>query len=287
MKQYFDTLIFLVAFILLFLSTGFTQDRKINDIPKDELQRGTNLYPYEDYSEEDHTKLVKKYKGLRVTDVLDAMQAIGLQDIGFMDHSIRPLWRDYTDKLSHRICGVAVTYRYLPTNKPPAAKMSYDEFRKWHSNWYGEYAPEVFKKIITPGTVVVIDAQGIENTGFIGSNNALAWKSLGMSGVITNGCCRDTDEIILEKIPVYSKYQGGGTRPGRIETGTINQPVTVGGALVRAGDMIVADGDGVVVIPREHADEVATIAWDIASGDKEGRKKLYEKMNMEIDETVK
>jgi regulator of RNase E activity RraA len=273
--------------MLLFLSTGFAQDQKINDISPNELEKGTNLYPYKDYSEIDHSELVKKYRGLRLTDVLDAMQAIGLQDIGFMDHSIRPLWRDYSDKLSHRICGVAVTYRYLPTNKPPAGKMPYEEFRKWHSQWYGEYAPEVFSKIIKPGSVVVIDAQGIENTGFIGSNNALGWKSLGMSGVITNGCCRDTDEIILEKIPVYSKCQGGGTRPGRIESGTINQPVTVGGVLVRAGDMIVADGDGVVVVPREHAGKVAEIAWDIASGDKEGRKRLYEKMNMEMDETVK
>ena len=48
-----------------------------------------------------------------------------------------------------------------------------------------------------------------------------------MSGVITNGNCRDTDELILQKIPVYSKYQGGGTRPGRIETGAINRPVAI------------------------------------------------------------
>lgn len=276
-----SVLVALLASSVLWAQTG------INDIPADELKKGINLYPYKDYSGEDHMELVKKYDGLRVTDVLDAMQAIGLQDIGFMDHSIRPLWRDYTDKLTHRIYGVAITYRYLPTNKPQPGKMPYEEFRKWHSNWYREYAPEVFKKIITPGTVVVIDAQGIDNVGFIGSNNALGWKSLGMAGVVTNGCCRDTDEIILEKIPVYSVCQGGGTRPGRIETGSINQPVTVGGVMVRAGDMVVADGDGVVVVPREHAEEVANIAWDIAGGDKKGRQKLYEKMNLEPDATVK
>jgi regulator of RNase E activity RraA len=275
----------LAVSLSMFLSAGMAQER-INDVPAEQLKKGTNLYPYKDYSAEDHTDLVKKYDGLRVTDVLDAMQAVGLQDIGFMDHSIRPLWRDHTDKLTHRIYGVAVTYRYLPTNRPQPGKMPYEDFRKWHSKWYGEQAPEVFKKIITPGTVVVIDAQGIENTGFIGSNNALGWKSLGMHGVITNGCCRDTDEIIIEKIPVYSKCQGGGTRPGRIETGTINQPVTVGGVLIRAGDIVVADGDGVIVVPRENAEKVAEIAWDIATGDKRGRKKLYEKMKMPIDETV-
>ena len=57
--------------------------------------------------------------------------------------------------------------------------------------------------------------------------------------------------------------------------------------MVRPGDMVVADGDGVVVVPREHAERVAEIAWDIAKGDKAGRRKLYEKMGMPIDETVK
>ncbi len=222
-----------------------------------------------------------------MTDVLDAMQAIGLQDIGLMDKTIRPLWRDNTEKLAHRFCGVAITYQYLPTNKPPAPKMPYEDFKKWHSHWYGAYAPELFSRIIKPGTVVVIDAQGIENTGFIGSNNALNWRSRGMAGVVSNGNCRDTDELIIQKIPVYTKYQGGGTRPGRIEAGSINRPVTVGGVLVRPGDMVVADGDGVIVVPREHAEEVARIAWDIAKGDKEGRRKLYERMGMTPDTTVK
>lgn len=108
-----------------------------------------------------------------------------------------------------------------------------------------------------------------------------------MTGVITNGSCRDTDELIIQKIPVYSKFQGGGTRPGRIEAGAINRPVTVGGVLVRPGDFVVADGDGVVVVPRDHVDRVAEIAWDIARGDKEGRRKLYEKLGMPLDPTVK
>jgi len=253
----------------------------------DQLRKGTAIYPLQLNAEEDPMPLVRQYEGLRVTDVLDAMQAIGLQDIGIMDKTIRPLWRDTTDKLTHRICGVAVTYQYLPTNKPQPAKMPYEEFRKWHSHWYQTYAPEMFSRVLRPGTVVVIDAQGIEDTGFVGSNNALGWKSKGAAGVITNGSCRDTDEIILEKIPVYSKYQGGGTRPGRIEAGSINLPVTVGGVLVRPGDMVVADGDGVVVVPREQAKEVARIAWDIAQGDKKGRRSLYDRMGMPTDSTVK
>lgn len=280
------------AFAILIAAAGAAVSAQGQDQPPqftdEQLRKGAILYPYKDYSGEDHMPLVKRYEGLRVTDVLDAMQAAGLQDSGIMDKTIRPLWRDHTEALAHRIYGVAVTYQYLPTNKPGAqAGTDYKEFRRWHSHWYSTYAPELFSRIVKPGTIVVIDAHDIENTGFIGSNNALNWRSRGMAGVITNGSCRDTDELIIQKIPVYSKHQGGGTRPGRIEAGAINVPVSVGGVMVRAGDMVVADGDGVVVVPREHAEKVAEIAWDIARGDKAGRRKLYEKMGMRPDSTVK
>jgi 4-hydroxy-4-methyl-2-oxoglutarate aldolase len=277
----------MAATVALFAVLSLPGQTPVLNPTDDQLRKGANLLSYRDYSGEDPMPLVKKYEGLRVTDVRDAMQAIGLQDIGVMDHSIRPLWRDNTETLAHRIYGVAVTYQYLPTNKPQAGQMSYEKFREWHDQWYRNDAPELFSRILRPGTVVVIDAQGIENTGFIGSNNALNWRSRGMSGVITNGNCRDTDELILQRIPVYSKYQGGGTRPGRIEAGAVNRPVTVGGTLVRPGDFIVADGDGVQVVPREHVERVAEIAWDIARGDKESRKKLYEKLKMPQDKTVK
>jgi hypothetical protein len=58
------------------------------------------------------------------------------------------------------IYGVAITYQYVPTNKPPAGKMPYEEFKKWHGHWYGTYAPETFAPLIRPGHAVVIDAQG-------------------------------------------------------------------------------------------------------------------------------
>lgn len=269
----------------IFIYTSWTQEK--NEFTPEELEEGQILLSYDREGIADPSEIVKKFDGLRVSDVLDALQAVGLQDLGLMDKTIRPLWRDMDERLGHRIYGVAVTYQYLPTNKPQAGKLEYEEFRKWHGEWYSELAPEKFKLIVKNGNVVVIDAHDIENVGFVGSNNALGWMSKGANGVITNGCCRDTDEIILQRIPVYSKCQGGGTRPGRIEAGAINIPVTVGGVLVRPGDFVVADGDGVVVVPQEHIEEVVEIAWDIASGDKKGRKKLYEQMNMKLDKTVR
>jgi regulator of RNase E activity RraA len=273
--------------LFLLLTSLVPAQEKRPPVSPDELRKGAGLLLHEFDPNEDPLPLVKKFEGLRVTDVLDALQAIGLQDQTLMDKDIRPLWRDNTDKVTHRFYGVAVTYQYVPTNRPPAGQMDYDKFRQWHSHWYQTYAPELFSQIIKPGHVVVIDAHGSEDTGFIGSNNALNWRTRGMTGVVTNGNCRDTDELILQKIPVYSKYQGGGTRPGRIEAAAINRPVSVGGVLVRPGDFVVADGDGVVVVPRQHLDRVAEIAWDIAKGDKDGRRKLYEKMGLKPDGTVK
>ncbi len=277
----------LLAALTLLACCTLLRPQETRPKPSDaELARGADLYPVKDYSGVDPMPLVKKYEGLRVTDVVDALQAIGLQDLTSMERSIRPLWRD-TDKLTHRIYGVAITAQYVPTNMGRPPKLPLEEFEKWHSHWYQNYAPESFSRVIRPGTVVVIDAHGTGDVGFIGSNNALRWKSLGMAGVVTNAGCRDTDEIIVEKIPVYSAYISHGTRPGRIETASINKPVSVGGVLVRPWDMVVADGDGVVVVPREQAEQVAEIAWRIAKRDKEGRRKLYEKLGMPLDPTVR
>lgn len=274
--------------LLLLPALSLPAQREPKAASEADLARGVHLIGFADYSTSDPMNLVQRYQGLRVTDVVDALQALGLQDIMSMDNSIRPLWRDTTEKLAHRAYGVAVTAQYAPSNRPGAqANTALEDFRQWHGHWYRAYAPEAFRPLLRPGTVLVIDAHDIDNVGFIGSNNALGWKTAGMAAVITNAGCRDTDEIILERIPVYSRYTSHGTRPGRIETASINLPVVVGGVLVRPYDFVVADGDGVVVVPRELADRVAEIAWGIAKGDKEGRRKLYEKFGMSLDETVK
>src|SRR5512140_3861393 len=170
------TLCLLTVLLCALAALAQGQTRKLSP---EEMRKGATLYPNQGLPAEDPMLQVKKYEGLRTTDVLDAMQAVGLQDRGIMDKTIRPLWRDTTDKVAHRFYGVAFTYRFLPTNKPAAYKMPYDEFRKWHSYWYGNYGGDVFKNVVGPGHAVVIDAQGIENTGFVGSNNTLKWVSQG------------------------------------------------------------------------------------------------------------
>lgn len=236
------------------------------------------------YSVEQDAQILKLYDGLRVADVTDGLDMAGLQDIGLMNPEIRPLWRD-TETFAHRFIGIAVTARYVPTNKR-ASKMRSDEFKKWEGAWYDELSPESFTSLLRPGSVVVIDGAEDGDTGTIGSNNSLIWKLKGSRGIVTSGGARDTDEMIKEKVPLYYRRPARGIRPGRNELESVNRPIMCGGVLVRPGDVVAADGDGVVVVPREHAEEVARAAHEILEGDKAGRRDLYKKLGIKPDNTV-
>ena len=210
--------------------------------------------PYKDYSAEENTRVLDEYKYLRVADVSDGMDVVGLQNIGLVNPEIHALWKD-TDHFTHRIAGIAVTARYVPTNRREP-KMD----NKTISQWYSTITSEAFMKVLTPGSVLVIDAMEDGESRSIGSSNIMSWKKLGMVGLVTSGGLADTDEIIAEKVPTYFRRLARGIRPGRTELESVNRPVTVGGVLVRPGDVVVADGDGVVVVPRERALEVAGAA---------------------------
>jgi regulator of RNase E activity RraA len=210
--------------------------------------------PFKDYSAEDNKRTLDVYKYLRVADVSDGMDAVGLQNIGLVDPEIHALWKD-TEKFTHRVVGIAVTARYVPTNR---REPKMDD--KTIGQWYSTITSEAFMKVLTPGSILVIDAMEDGESRSIGSSNIMSWKKLGMVGLVTSGGLADTDEIIYEKVPTYFRRLARGIRPGRNELESVNRPVTIGGVLVRPGDVVVADGDGVVVVPRERADEVATAA---------------------------
>jgi regulator of RNase E activity RraA len=240
---------------------------------------------FEAYTQQEDDEILAAFAGLRVADVSDGMDVVGLQDVGLVDPEIRTLWRDI-DGFTHRFCGVAVTVRYVPTNRR-APMMTEGEFRDWEGRWYGEISPEPFVEHLRRGSVVVIDAGEDGDTGSIGSYNIMAWRLSGAVGVVTSGGARDTDEIIKQRIPLYLRRLGRGIRPGRNEVESVNRPVTIGGVLVRPGDVVVADGDGVVVVPREHAAAAARVARRVLESDKAGRRELYETLGLPEDASVK
>jgi 4-hydroxy-4-methyl-2-oxoglutarate aldolase len=237
--------------------------------------------------------LIELYRGARVADVVDAMVTVGLMDVGVMKPEIAPLWTDVTD-MSHRISGIAVTVRYGPTNRPrnPGVDLSdpanYQAYREWRGMWYSQLSGEPFREHIKPGTVIVMDNKDDNDTGSTGSKNILDWKEQGAVGLVTAGGIRDIDEIILQRNPVYSNYhqRGRGERIGRNEVIDVQRPVVVGGATVYPGDVIVADSDGVVVVPRRVAVRVGQIAYQELADDIRERREHYIRLGMPLDATV-
>lgn len=274
----------LTAFCLsLFAGTAGAQEMMRTPEPVRVLENKT----YDD-SEETRNEIIEAYADLRVPDVVDGLDLIGLQDVTLFDREIRPLWRD-TEEFTHRIVGFAVTARYVPSDQRVGTDTfdSIEEAQRWTGQQYGR-AGEDYMDVVRPGDVLVVDQSGAPEGGHIGSMNSLQWAADGMVGVITNGGTRDTDEIVMTKaIPVYTRYIARGIRPGRTLLDSYQVPINCGGVLVYPGDLIVADGDGVIAVPREHALEVARLARDVLSGDQSNRARLYRELGLPIDDTVR
>ena len=229
-------------------------------------------------SKEERQELLDLYKDLRVADVRDGMDWMMLHPIGSMSPDIRPLYRT-------RAIGIARTARYLPFqgNIP---KMTPEEYTAWSGWYYNTVCTYPWAKEIEPGDFVVIDQSGV-NAGLMGSNNGLECKRNGARGLVSNGGVRDTDELILQEVPFWSRMISQGMVQGRLQFDAKDIPVNVGGVTVNPGDMVVADGDGVIVVPHEFARDVARYAHKELASDKVARRKLYETLGMELDDTVK
>jgi 4-hydroxy-4-methyl-2-oxoglutarate aldolase len=252
----------------------------------EDLRMGKNFIATAVYTEAQDQEILELFDGLRVADVSDGMDKVGLANVGLMSPEIHAAWKD-TEHYTHRFIGIAVTARYVPTQRPPASAMETAAFDKWVSNWYNEISSEPFVPLIRKGTAIVLDEAPDSDVGSIGSNNIMAWKLAGCVGVVTNGTARDTDEVATEKAPLYFRKAGRGIRPGRNEIESVNRPIECGGVLVMPGDVIVADGDGVIVVPRAKAREVAEYAQAVIKGDKTGRRQLYEKLGLPTDDSVR
>jgi len=250
-----------------------------------EIAKGKNFIETQTFTQEENLELLKMYENLRVADVSDGMDMVGLPNTGLVDPAIHPDWVNRED-LSHVIRGIAVTARYVPTQRPDRPEPG-EDFAGWEGHFYSTYSTEAFTDVIQKGSVVVIDDVEDRDIGSIGSNNILGWHKLGAVGVVTDAGSRDTDEVAIEKVPLYLRKKGRGIRPGRNELESVNRPVVIGGVLVCPGDVVVADGDGVVVVPRKVAKQVAEYAQAILEKDKAGRLNLYKSLGLPLDKTVK
>jgi regulator of RNase E activity RraA len=223
-------------------------------------------------------ELVELYAKLRTTDVSDALDSMGIMDRQTMDADMRPLWEGCA------FAGVARTVQLYPSTRV-LNPVSYEEYDAQYGGWTdGSYAwsAEVGK---TPGQVWVIDEGGI-SAGLLGSMNTLEGMVKGVRGYVIDGVCRDSDEVIMQKGPVCCTLRRPSHVYGRTRSAQVDVPIVCAGVRVEPGDVIIADGDGVVVVPQDIAEEVARRAKLILDKDKVARRKLYEQLGWEPDASV-
>jgi 4-hydroxy-4-methyl-2-oxoglutarate aldolase len=238
------------------------------------------MNPVQPANGKDPFELLKLYKYLRVVDVCDAMDGIGYFDIGLMSPEVRPLW------LGMKFWGAALTIRCVPANRPMWRLNTTEEIVDAHAIWFKEVGNISINGLIRPGHVIVTDTGGSREVGFWGSNNSLAVIAEGAVGIITDGYCRDTAEVALQRTPVCARARGRTIIPGRIEVAEVQARIACGGVQVRPGDIVGCDDDGIVVVPLEIAEEVAVHARAILLADMRGRRRLYERLSMPPDPTV-
>jgi len=219
------------------------------------------------------------FRSVRTSDVTDALDSMGLQQRYEMDPAMRPMYQGI------RFAGIAHTAEYDLIDKP-LQPMSYEEFDErqykpgpdglWHEAgpWGG------------PDEVLVIDAKRTR-AGILGSNNTLAGRRKGVVGFVIDGTCRDSGECILQQTPVFCTVRSPAHPMGRIGPVADQKPIVCAGVVVRPGDVIVADDDGVVVVPQDIAAEVARRAQLIQDKDRPGRRAGYEALGLPLDDTVR
>ena len=230
------------------------------------------------FSVEENKKIIALFDKMRTTDTRDGMDWSGMMHYGTMDYEIKPLWKTKT-------VGIALTVRFLPFEGPMPFKR-FEEYSEWSNAYYKNICSmKAVREVLQEGDFIVMDQSNLD-IGMMGSNNSLEIISMGAVGFVSNGGCRDTDEVILEKVPFWCRKTVQPMVQGRLRYDAVNIPVAVGGVTVHPGDVIVADGDGVVVVPRALALDVAKWGGRELANDKVGRRKLYEKMGMPLDETV-
>lgn len=213
--------------------------------------QSNDTVPIAALSLKERQQLLAMYADLRVSDVRDGMDMCNLRHTGSLPGDIRAIG-------SHRICGFAITARYVPFTET-VQDMSENQFKQWAEIYKRDVAPRPWQDVIQKHDIVIID-QIPPDVGILGSRNILRMLIQGASGFITNGGIRDIDDLKSMQVPLWIKNTAQSMVQGRTRLQSWQKPIVMGSTTIRPSDVIVADGDGVIVVPLEEAERVARLA---------------------------
>jgi len=202
--------------------------------------------------------IIERLAKLDTCAVSDALDTLGLKGATW---GVRPLWQ------CSRIVGRAVTMKIKPAGlQRPTQHL-------------GTAPIEAAK----PGDIIVIDNGGKLEFSCWGGLLALSAKLKGLSGVVIDGASRDIDEARDLEFPVYARGAVPMTARGRIIQDSYNQEIQFAGVQCHPGDLVIADGSGVVIIAKEKEQEVVAAAEAIYQKEQEmadGIRKGYSGLEM-------
>jgi 4-hydroxy-4-methyl-2-oxoglutarate aldolase len=178
--------------------------------------------------------------GFSTATVSDALDRLGLPGSAY---GLRPL-----SDASARFWGRAFTVRYVTAGASPGT--------------VGDYLDDV-----SPGEVVVLDNAGRTDCTVWGDILTTIAADRGVAGTVIDGVCRDVARALQLGYPIHSRGRFMRTGKDRVEVSDVGRPVSIGGVQVKAGDLVLGDPDGIVVVPSDVEDEVLGTATLIAAGE--------------------